>query len=88
MIRCFYYTYKSKNLRFLVLLSKSGDISFIEDKMYEAASRFKYCRNISYDEFLDRFTYIILAFKKGHLNFSNISGLKPLLVKLKDNHLE
>ena len=64
------------------------DFSFIEDKMYEAASRFKYCRNIGYDEFLDRFTYIILAYKKGYLDFINISGLKALLVKLKDNHLE
>lgn len=64
------------------------DISFIEDKIYEAASRFKYCRNISYDEFLDRFTYIILAYKRGYLNFKNISRLKSLLVKLKDNHLE
>lgn len=66
----------------------SKDIDFIEDKIYEAGARFKYCRNITYDEFVDKFSYILLARKNDYLDFSGIENLKSMLLTLKDNHIE
>jgi len=66
----------------------SEDKNFIEDKIYEAAARFKYCKYMEYDEFLEKFSYIILAKKYNYLNLPENFNLKSLLILLKSNNIE